>query len=219
MSVTEIHKELTRDYDYCLARIQRDMNQYRRAIIKSSKFPMYFKPIDYIAPSRNHFILLVEAKSKKNANDPYITFIGYYLRPEGIYAAMIFPTLCGEKRIFLYPPHFFERYKERYLNEDVCTLDAIKTYFKINSANILKCSEICKFQGSCNQGFVFGEVLSTNIFIVKTFVSNEMLKGDQIELNAKFINSINELNDMKTTQNYSMNPYLSLIAKNSGMCL
>jgi len=219
MSVTEIYKELARDYDYCVSRIQRDMNQYRRAIIKSSKFPMCFKPIDYVAPSRNHFIILVEAKSKRDASDPFITFVGYYLRPEGIYAAMAFPTSGGEKRIFLYPPHFFERYKERYLKEEVTTLDSIKTYFKINSANILEFTEGDKFRGSCNQGFVFGEKLLTNVFIIKTFVSNEMLKGEQIELNTRFINHIGELNDMKTTQNYSINPYLSIIAKNSGMCL
>jgi hypothetical protein len=219
MSITEIHKELSRDYDYCLTRIQRDLNHYRRAIIKSSKFPICFKPIDYVTPSRNHFILFLEAKSKKNANDPYVTFVGYYLRPEGIYAAMLIPDYGGEKKIILYPPHFFERYKQRYLNEDVCTLDAIKTYFRINPTNIIEFIDAKRFRGSCNEGFVFGEMLNSNIFIVKTFVSKAMLKGEQVDLNEDFVNYLSELNNRKTKQNYSINTPMNLDAKNIGICI
>jgi hypothetical protein len=208
MSVTEIQKELSRDFEYCFARIQREMNQYRRAIIKSSKFPMCFKPIDYVTPSRNHFIIFLEAKSKKNANDPYITFVGYYLRPEGIYAAMLLPTYGGDKTIILYPPHFFERYKQRYLLEDICTLDAIKTYFRINPTNMLEFVDAKKFRGSCNQGFVFGEMLTSNILVIKTFVSKEMLKGEQVDLNSKLTKQISELNEMKISLNYSMYPII-----------
>lgn len=205
MSVTEIQKELSKEYDYCLARIQRDMNQYRRAIIKSSKFPMCFKPVECVTPSRNHFIMFLEAKSKRNANDLYITFVGYYLRPEGIYAAMLLPSYGGEKKIIIYPPHFFERYKQRYLNEDVCTLDAIKTYFRINPTNMLEFVDAKKFRGSCNQGFVFGEMLTSNIFIIKTFVSKEMLKGEQVDLNDRLLNQLSDLNDSKISLNYSTN--------------
>jgi hypothetical protein len=205
MSVTEIQKELSMDYEYCLARIQRDMNQYRRAIIKSSKFPMCFKPVDCVTPSRNHFIIFLEAKSKKNANDPFITLVGYYLRPEGIYAAMLLPTNGSDKHIIIYPPHFFERYKQRYLNEDVCSLDAIKTYFRINPTNMLKFDNAKKFSGSCNQGFVFGEMLSSNVLIIKTFISQDMLKGEQVDLNDKLLNQLSDLNDSKISINYSTN--------------
>lgn len=216
MSLTEIHKELTRDYDYCLARIKRDMNQYRRSIIKSSKFPMQFKPIEYVSPSRNHFIILIDAKSKKQANTPFFCIVGYYLRPEGIYAALLIPKIGGGKRIILYPPHFFERYKQRYLNEDVCTLDAIKTYFKVNSTNIIEFGENNKFRGSCYQGLILGEKLCDDILIIKTFVSKEMLKGEQIENNDKIVNQLSILNELKSNKNYTDNMLIKLMDNVNG---
>lgn len=204
MSVTEIHNELVKDYDNCISRIDRDFKHYRRAIIKSTKFPMYFKPIDYTTPSRNKFVILVEAESKKNANDLLITLIGYYLRPEGIYAAMIVPSKNGDKKICIYPPHFFERYKERYLQNDLSALEVIKQYFKINSAITFEVREEAGFRGVCRDGYILGKILSHNILIVKTFVTIKMLKGEQVALRENYAAF---LNNHKNKKNLSQGLY------------
>jgi len=212
MTVSEIQKELANDYDNCLARVTKNLNKYRREIIKSSRFPIYFKPIDHVTPSKNNFILFIEAQSKKDAQNPVITFVGYYLKPEGIYAAMVYPVLDGRKKIAIYPPHFFERYKERFLHEDLGTLDTIKLYFKSNPSNILELSDENLFRGKCAHGFVFGEKLNDSVEIIKTFISSEMLKGDQKLLSEFLIGELDELNKSKSSFDSSKNPYLKLIA-------
>lgn len=173
MTDDELLAEVSKDYSSCVNRIEKSLNVYRRAIIKSSKFPIYFNPIEYTSPRNNMFLLFVEGKSKKDATCPFMTFVAYYLKPEGMYAIMVFPSRFNSKKIVIYPPHFFERYKERYLEEDIATLDAMKEYFKFNSANILQFSEGNYYRGSCNHGFVFGEKLGDNINIIKTFITKE----------------------------------------------
>lgn len=188
---------VSKDYSSCANRIEKGLNVYRRAIIKSSKFPIYFKPIEYTSPRNNKFLLFIEGKSKKDATTPFVTFVVYYFKPEGIYAIMVFPSRFNSKKIVIYPPHFFDRYKERYLEKDIATLDAMKEYFKFNSANILQFSEGKYYRGSCNHGFVFGEKLSENINIIKAFITKEMLKGDQNTLNTILNNELVELNNLK----------------------
>ena len=197
MTDEELLAEVSKDYSSCVNRVKKDFNIYRRAIIKSSKFPIYFKPIEYTSPRNNRFLLFIEAKSKKDSTGPFMTFVTYFLKPEGIYAIMIYPNSNNSKSITIYPPHFFERYKERYLEKDIDTLEAIKEFFKYNSANIIQFTEGTYYRGSCNHGFVFGEKLGENINILKTFITKDMLKGDQNSLNTILNHELVELDNLK----------------------
>jgi hypothetical protein len=192
MSVTEIKIELLKDLENCMKRVQKDENKFRRGIIKASKFPFYFNIIEYTSPSRNQFLIYVDAKSKKDAKNPFITIVGYYLKPEGIYAAMLVPIIGGKFNILIYPPHFFKRYMERYLKEDFCSLNVIKAYFKSNPTYLLEIEADDNFRGSCKHGFVFGKYLSPTVIIVKTFISCDMLKGEQTSLNNMLLNELND---------------------------
>jgi hypothetical protein len=207
MSEIEIQNELSNDYESCITRVQKDMNKYRRGIIKASKFPIYFKPIEHTSPSRNNFIIYVNAKSKKDAFMPFVTIVGYYHRPEGIYAAMIFPV-AGEKfNMLIYPPHFFKRYKERYIKEDLNSLEVIKTFFRNNPTYMLQAVEKENFRGSCIQGFVFGKFLNPTISIVKTFISCDMLKGEQTSLNDILLNELNDYSESTKKPNVSIKSF------------
>jgi len=207
MSETEIQNELSKDYKSCIARIQKDMNKYRRGIIKASKFPFYFKPIEHTSPSKNNFIIYVDAKSKKDALMPFITIVAYYNRPEGIYAAMIFPVFGGKFKVLIYPPHFFKRYKERYIKEDLSNIMVIKAFFRNNPTYMLQVVEDENFSGSCNQGFVFGKILNPSISIIKTFISTDMLKGDQTSLNEILLNELNDYYESTKKPNISFKSF------------
>ena len=200
MTDEELLIEVSKDYGSCLSRVQKDYNFYRRTIVKSSKFPIYFKPIEYTSSRKNKFLLFIEAKSKKDSTNFLMTFVTYYLKPEGIYAIMIYPKSNYSKTIVIYPPHFFERYKERYLGRDIDTLDSIKEFFRYNSSNIIQFTEGNYYRGSCTHGFVFGEKLNENINILKTFITENMLKGDQNSLNTILSNELVELNNLKKKQ-------------------
>jgi hypothetical protein len=86
------------------------------------------------------------------------------------------------------------------LGRDIDTLDSIKEFFRFNSANIIQFTEGNYYRGSCNHGFVFGEKLNENINILKTFITEDMLKGDQNSLNTILNNELVELNNLKKQQ-------------------
>lgn len=214
MSVAEIQNELYKDYKNCISIVEKNKNLYRRGIIKASKFPIYFKPIEYTSPSRNNFLIYVDAKSKKDALIPFVTVVGYYQRPEGIYAAMIIPFHSGKFNVLIYPPHFFKRYKERYVKEDLSSLELIKIFFKNNPTYILQTVENDNFRGTCNQGFVFGSFLNPTISIVKTYISNDMLKGDQTNLNKILSKELSDYSELSKNPKFSYNSsnYMMLTA-------
>lgn len=182
MTVNEIQIELSRDFDNCMDKVEIECRKIRRTIIKSKKFPIHFEPVEYISPQRNRYLIFLEANSKKNAKYPIITTVALYNRPEGLYAASTSRLNGSIIKVNIYPPHFFQRYKERILCENATTKEAIKFFFRNNNKIAGNISENNDFRASCNEGFVFGTTISYTIDIFKTIISNNMLKGTQIDL-------------------------------------
>ena len=88
--------------------------------------------------------------------------------------------------ILIFPPHFFSRYRERFIkNNNITTQQVIIKYFKNNLIITVKLNNKDKtFMGSCNDGIVFGEYDNELVFI-KTFISRDMLFEKQKKMNLK----------------------------------
>ena len=185
MTVNDIQVELSRDYDNCLDKVEIECRKIRRTIIKSKKFPIHFEPVEFIFPKQNRYLIFLEANSKKNAENPIITVVALYNRHDGLYAAAISKLYGSIIKVNIYPPHFFQRYKERILCENVTTKEAIKLFFRNNSNIVGELTTENEFRGSCKDGFVFGTTINCTIDIFKTIISNNMLKGTQIDLSSK----------------------------------
>jgi len=182
MTANEIQVELSRDFDNCMDRVEIECRKIRRPIIKSKKFPIYFEPVEYVSPRNNRYLIFLEANSKKNALSPIITTVALYNRHDGLYAATIIRMHGYTNKVCIYPPHFFKRYKERILNKNVPTIEAIKLFFKNNGSIAGDILDNNNFMGSCKEGFVFGTIISYTLDIFKTIISNKMLKGYQVDL-------------------------------------
>lgn len=182
MTVNDIQVELSRDYDNCMDKVAIECRKIRRTIIKSKKFPIQFEPVEFISPKQNRYLIFLEANSKKNAENPIITTVALYNRPEGLYAASTSSIHASIIKVNIFPPHFFQRYKERILGENITTKEAIKLFFRSNNNIVGDISEENEFMASCSEGFVFGSKISYTIDIYKTIISNKMLKGTQIDL-------------------------------------
>lgn len=182
MTVNDIQVELSKDFDNCMDKVEIECRKIRRTIIKSKKFPIHFEPVEYISPQRNRYLIFLEANSKKNAEYPIITTVALYNKHDGLYAAAISKLHGSIIKVNIYPPHFFQRYKERILCENVTTMEAIKLFFRNNSNIAGDMTNENEFRGSCKEGFVFGTTISYTIDIFKTIISNNMLKGTQIDL-------------------------------------
>lgn len=181
MTVKDIQIELSKDFDNCKDKVEIECRKIRRTIVKSKKFPIQFEPVEYISPRQNKYLIFLEASSKKNAESPLMTVVALYNRHDGLYAGAI-SKLYGSIKVSIYTPHFFQRYKERILCENVTTRAAMKLFFRNNNNIVGDISENNDFRASCKEGFVFGETISYTIDIFKTIISNNMLKGSQVDL-------------------------------------
>lgn len=193
MTSEEIRTTLWKEWSNKQPWVEECKKVFRRCVVKSSHFP-----IAAIYERRNTgmlFVLHFFANSKKNANVPLITSYCVYDLPEGKYAASI--SINGI--IQLYPPHFFHRYKERILKEDVDSpVDLIKLFFKNNSGCVISVKDI-NFQSvgmtydeflqgehfdavaTCNEGYIFCK-LQGQLHIMKTIISEDMVFENQKSL-------------------------------------
>ena len=66
MSDMEIFKEVWSERGAVHGYMERLIPKYRRPIIKSNKFPMYFTPIEFVSRKNNRYLIFFEARNKKD---------------------------------------------------------------------------------------------------------------------------------------------------------
>lgn len=190
MTIQEIYKELFEDVKNIERKLEYCRNEFRRDVLRTNKYPIN-KYYECRTPKKkNLFIAIFTAIKRGDNNNPIIGIYGIYSRPEGKYAA----TLNREKKLMsIYPPHFFDRYKERIVNNDsILPEEIIKHYFKNNwgfLATIVNEDIVSIFRhfendegvdivATTDEGYCFGE-RQGNITIVKTIISDDMLFENQ----------------------------------------
>ena len=180
MTDIEIYQEGRSEYETIIGYINRIAPKYRRPIIKSSKFPMYFNPVEYKSPKGNKYILFFEARTKKDYDGRLLfTIICVYNKNEGLNVMMY--NKPPQSNIMIYSPHLFSRYRTRFIKDDsLSSIDVIKRFFQINPTSRgmqIKDDEIAC---TCNEGVLFGKLIEAGkIIIFKTFVSFDMLFDSQ----------------------------------------
>lgn len=97
----------------------------------------------------------------------------------------------GEDALFVFPPHFFIRYHERYWKKKSTLYgDSLKkVYLKDNlvlryglQPGTEKRVTGARIYGASAHGVALGEVMNDNAYIFKTFITYEMTKGEQVPL-------------------------------------
>jgi len=189
MTDIEIYQEVRKEYDKILDYVMRISSKYRRYIIKSTKFPMYFKPVEYTSSRGNSYIIFFEARTKKDSENILFTIISVYNK-NGLNAIMY--CASPQNNIIIYSPHLFSRYRTRFLKDDsLSSTDVINRFFKINptlNGMEVKDNEIAY---TCNEGVLLGKFVDDGkITILKTFVSFDMLFETQKELKEDLLESL-----------------------------
>lgn len=194
MTFTEIHNELYNDLPTLKNKILYCQKEFRRKLLKTSRYPFIYSYDCYSRIKKNHFILTFVALKRGNMNNPLISVCGIYTRAEGIYVAQM---ATGNNAITIYPPHFFKRYRER-ISKDflISCSDMIKHYFTMHKGfmytiltkemkAVYRSLEKIEDDSDCfvcvtTDGYCFGE-RQGNIFIMKTIISDDMLFESQKE--------------------------------------
>ncbi len=135
--------------------------------------------------SLNHCILM-SSLGKKDFKEkgPFYVIYSYFYKDYGLYAFLFLSQ--KELNMAVYTPHFFDRYRERFLKDP--TMDKMKVierFFTYNGLSDIVFVKNEKYQnsffGRCKDGVVLGTRYSDKIIEIKTFLSDDELKDEQID--------------------------------------
>ena len=180
MTSIEARAEIMRDLPGVLRRVDMQDKRYRRAVIKATRFPFYFE-VEFASKRGNRWVLFFEARSKRDMNDSRVSFVCLTDSRIGLHAFMP-TTIDGDMFIVMYPPHFFSRYRDRF-SPDLTGLPLIKRYFRHNynfSLDFVARDGYKEIHAATKDGVALGVLGVDNTFLFRTFVSFEMLKGEQV---------------------------------------
>ena len=184
MTLTEMQKEVGKDYDPLFRRIYHFQDETRRFFLKSKTFPVY-KVINWKSyVTNNEWTVILLVREKKYVNEPAVVPFAKY---QSYGMGVVYMRPITDKSCFAinYTPHFFRRYHERYIipqNYNITdTGKRIEHFFVNNSIPSYDFSPAKNnFIGYYNQGIIFGEHTDDRTALkAKTFVSRTMLYNDQ----------------------------------------
>lgn len=192
MTDIEIYQEVRSEYTNVNSYACNISAKYRRTIIKSTKFPLYFKPIEYTTPKGNKCLILFEARCKKDANNILYTMVCVFNKNGGLNAMMY--TKPPQRNITIYSPHLFSRYRTRFLKDDsLSSIDVIKRFFQINPTAMGGQTKGDEIACTCNEGVLFGKHIDDGkIIVFKTFVAFDMLFQNQNDYKENLLESLLE---------------------------
>lgn len=181
--VGEFDKDLANIFYY----VDHQKQRLRRAAQKAQKFPVSIHGW-HVSPMKNKWLYILSAPSKKDYDDTsMVTFVMTFRDHQGKTWAMMRSFVQKQSIVLFYTPHLFSRYNNR-MNLNLIGDDIIYHYFKYNSfASFgVKNTMINENQyrqditATSNEGVSLG-VGTPEGALLKTFISYEMAKGEQIE--------------------------------------
>lgn len=208
MIAIEIHREVFEDFKTLQNKLEDLKKDFKRVVLKTSRYPVTKSYKCKTREKKNTFTLEYTALKRSNWKNPILSTYCVFTRPEGKYA--VAPSL-DMNLTTIYPPHFFKRYRERIVKDELASNeDIIRHYFKndwgfvgavVNESfeSIYHCfekddkDEKISFVGATSLGYCFGE-RQGNTNIVKTIISEEMLFEDQKNTFAKLRKAFQDYN-------------------------
>ena len=195
MSLLEIHAELHRDIDSLESSIRHKADLFASAVKKASRYPLV-RHYPFTSKTRkNRYHVLFIAYKRSDWKNAIFKIYCIYNRPDGLYMAILDRIL---HRTYIFPPHFFARYRERVvkdatiLPEDLIHLFSSRTWtmsFQLMPTELQKQLRILngypkdvllQFQAMIPDGLILGE-RTGDIILGKTIITREMLFEDQME--------------------------------------
>ena len=158
----------------------------RKDVRKFNKFPRLFKST-YVTKNRNKYYLICRAESKTTFDTPFWVHAYTIMDSnEGKYA-MIAVSQQGIIETFqIYAPHLFARYSQRY-GVNMYEEERIHRFMQDSTSPLyggVKEYEKGKMMSVVNGGVILGDK-EGDIIVFKTFVDNNRLREEQIEIAEK----------------------------------
>ena len=191
MTDLELLDEVRKDYDeitdYCLSLCQN--SAYKRRMQwgrpKGGKFVI---PInDWKSSGGNLYNFVITTSSwnefKKGFFD--LSTMTFFKRNKAQNAIRVMHDKDERLGIEIFTSHFIERYNQRFLHQPhLSCKEALQLYMEHNKATVIKRLKSSKYEGNVmvasSEGYSFG-TFENDILLHKTFVSRDMLFGNQFD--------------------------------------
>lgn len=184
MTKEEMANEVRAEKAFVLAMIAQKTIKVDRLSIKERNFPKCYHAL-ITSKRKNKWIIKWYFASRQNVRQLcYIDAYCYFESPHGKYVVSPDVTKPNWERVSIYSPHFFNRYASR-MNLRLTGIELIQNYFVKNISRDHKCETNDKGEtiiSCCTEEGVSMGLVTGNIEIFRTFISNDMPKGDQIEI-------------------------------------
>ena len=143
-----------------------------------------FKPLSFKSAKGFNYVFRYYKRAADDPGDGKVGLEDYawFTKSRGIFAVRRIDMrgqFEGERRYLVYIPHFFDRYRERYLKDpSVPKLDVLHQYMLSNGQGALAEIPSEKYPGSvwsrCDDGLVLCQQIDPNIYECKTFITFDM---------------------------------------------
>jgi hypothetical protein len=151
-------------------------------VIKPKKDEEIVKYFDYYSKYKNTWIYKIVVTKKKN----YYSWLLYYYGNSGIKAITVMADT--EDYMFFFTTHFFKRYNERRKLNHTLPLDTLRSFMGENHNFNMQFVEdlnegVQRMFCYINSGVILGTAdHNIKLYWMNTFLTNDMLKSDQLEL-------------------------------------
>lgn len=218
MSYAEIAREIEND----IVNVERyqvhlPFKKYMREVMGRPNGIIFFKPVEWVSPNHNKFILTPcsfnKAETKKNG--PSLLTCCVFMKKGELYMAIYSQAYLPWLHVQIFTPHFFQRYNERFLKEPaIQKMDLIKTFIqkelKKTTTKFVKHPKL-GWEGFAifTNGYSFSELADRDPYILHhTFVVDEMLHPDQllnvIELKYEMMGDIESMTNVHFNKDFHL---------------
>lgn len=219
MTNAEIANEINKDRKSLDAFIVRTLTEskYRKIALKHTP-PIAFKPIFWTSRRHNKYCIIPHTNGKndyKRLGLCYSVYCYHIGKHNHLDAVMI----SKDGNYLFFKSHLFDRYAERFLaDSSLQKLEVMVNFFSKNSIFVHQRFDCPKYPnnwlGSSKEGVILGEY-ENGFMVCKTFLTEDMLKGLEIELDASNVEILKDGIALRFNDDYcwqqAMKNYIKLV--------
>lgn len=163
---------------------------YKRRVKKATRFPFNYIATFKSSRGNRYRVILTPTDKKRGATNPLLSVFTALDTKEGTY---ILRYDMITENVTIFTPHFFKRYRERFLKDEALSSEEVREKFLLRNFNITVNSKTEKESvGTCLDGYIFIRNKDRNTSVCVTYVSPDLLTDEQQGNRAALLQSIKE---------------------------
>lgn len=150
---------------------------YRRKVKKATHFPFVYIATFKSRRGNRYKIIVTPTDKKSGLTNPILSVYTSLDTKEGTYILRYDWVL---DHVSIFTPHFFRRYRERFLKDEALSSEEVRDKFLLRNQNLSSGNgKVAEDIGTCRDGYIYIRRKDINTNVCVTFVSPEMLTDEQ----------------------------------------